>query len=59
VKRRDILRKLEAAGLTIKEGAKHSRVYKGGVKVSVVSRAREIPETVVREIERQTGVKLK
>lgn len=59
MKRRDIISKLEAAGLTTKEGGNHTKVYRDGAYVSSVSRQREIAEPVVRAIEKQTGVKLR
>ena len=59
MKRRDVLKKPEAAGLVTKEGANHTLVYRGRRRVSLVARHREIPEGVAREIERQTGVKLR
>lgn len=59
MKRRDIIRKLEAAGFTLVEGGSHTKVYKDGIYVSAVSRQREIKESVARQIERQTGVKLR
>ena len=59
MKRRDVIRKLKAAGLEILEGTKHTHVLRDGVKVSVLSRQHEIKEPVVRAIERQTGVKLR
>ena len=58
MKRRDIVAKLEAAGLILKEGANHTKVFKNGVYVSAISRQRDIAESVVRAIEKQTGVKL-
>ncbi|MFV0386749.1 hypothetical protein [Paracoccus sp. (in: a-proteobacteria)] len=59
MKRRDIIRKLEEAGLDLREGGNHTKVYKDGVYVSAISRQREIAEKVVLAIEKQTGVKLK
>ncbi|MEM6942743.1 MAG: type II toxin-antitoxin system HicA family toxin [Pseudomonadota bacterium] len=59
MKRRDIIRKLEAAGLMMKEGASHTKVYRAGAMVSTVPRHAEIKEPTVRAIERQTGVKLR
>ena len=58
MKRRDIIAKLEAAGLTLKEGGNHTKLYQNGVYVSAISRQRDIAESVVRAIEKQTGVKL-
>lgn len=59
MKRRDIIKKLEAAGLIAKEGGNHTRFYRGKAYVTAVSRQREISENIVREIEKQSGVKLK
>ena len=59
MKRRDIIKKLAAAGLTFEEGGNHTVVRRAGTKVSVISRQREIAEPVVRQIEKQTGVKLR
>jgi len=59
MKRRDIINKLEKAGFDLKEGGNHTKVYKNGVYVSAISRQREIAESVVRAIEKQTNVKLK
>lgn len=58
MKRRGILKKLQEAGLTLKEGGSHTKVYRGDAYLSAVSRQTEIAETVVRAIEKQTGVKL-
>lgn len=58
MKRRDIIAKLAAAGLILKEGGNHTKVYKDGVYVSAIGRHTEIAENVVRAIEKQTGVKL-
>lgn len=58
IKRRDIIAKLEAAGLILKEGGNHTKVYKDGIYVSAISRQRDIAESVARAIEKQTGVKL-
>ena len=58
MKRRDIVRELEAAGLTLKEGGNHTKVYRDGAYVSAIPRHREIHPETVRAIERQTGVKL-
>lgn len=59
MKRRDILKKLHDAGLTFTEGKSHTKVYRDGVYLGTVSRQTEIAESVVRAIEKQTGVKLK
>jgi hypothetical protein len=60
MKRRYILKKLAAAGLTILEGGDHTKVYDGqGRLVSVVPRHAEIKEKMARVIEKQTGVALR
>ncbi|MEO0682429.1 MAG: type II toxin-antitoxin system HicA family toxin [Pseudomonadota bacterium] len=58
MKRRDLIRSPRAAGLEIREGGRHSLVYRDGVRVSAIPRHAEIKKVLVREIERQTGVKL-
>lgn len=58
MKYRDIIAKLRAAGLTIVEGARHTKVYKDGAFVSTVPRHREVKRPTVRQIERDTGVSL-
>lgn len=52
MKRRDILKKLQEAGLMLKEGASHTKVYRGDTYLSAVSRQTEIAETTVRAIEK-------
>lgn len=59
MKRRDIMSKLREAGLSFEEGGNHTIVYRDGKKVSVISRQREIAEPIARQIEKQTGVKLR
>lgn len=60
MKRKDILKKLAEAGFMVREGSNHTRVYdQNGRYVSAVGRHTEIPERIVKEIEKQTGVKLR
>ncbi len=59
MKRKDILRKLAQLGFEVKEGGSHSKIYKDGVKVSVLSRQNEIHENIVFRIEKQLGIKLR
>ena len=59
MKRRLVLKKLMAAELEIREGGRHTLVFRDGRFVSAVPRHREIDDGLVREIEKQTGVKLK
>lgn len=60
MKRKEILQKLAEAGLLLKEGGNHTKVFtKDGKFLSVVSRQNEINDLRVRDIEKQTGVKLR
>jgi hypothetical protein len=59
MKRRDIIRRLEAAGCELREGTKHTLVFREGVRVSAIPRDKEINTPMMRAIERQTGVKLR
>ena len=59
MKRRDILRLLRAAGLTLEEGGNHTKVFRGTRYVSAVPRHNEVGAQVVKLISSQTGVKLK
>ena len=58
MKRKDIIRKLEKLGFVLKEGGKHTKIYKDNVWVSTLSRQNEIDDNVVLSIEKQTGQKL-
>ena len=59
MKRRDILRLLQAAGLRLEEGGNHTKVFRGTRYVSAVPRHNEVGDNLVKVISRQTGVKLK
>ena len=59
MKRRDVLRRLRAAGLSDKEGGNHTLVFRDGKYVTAIPRHREIDDALVREIEKQSGVKLR
>jgi predicted RNA binding protein YcfA (HicA-like mRNA interferase family) len=60
MKRRDILKKLADAGFTFEEGANHTKVYDPQkVYKAAIGRHAEIPERIVRKIEKQTGVKMR
>lgn len=59
MKRRDIIKKLEAAGLTLIEGSNHTKIYRGTKFISAISRRREIADKLVISIEKQTGVPLR
>ena len=57
---KEIIRKLAAAGFTFKEGAKHTKVYKDGRRVTQVPRGSgDINKYTVDSIEDSTGVKLR
>ena len=58
MKRRDIFRLLQAAGLTFDEGGNHTRVLRDGKLVTTVPRHNEINELTTRNIEKLTGVEL-
>ena len=59
MKRKDILKKLAAAGFTLIEGGNHTKVYdKNGTYRTAVGRHSEIDDFTVRKIEKQSGVKL-
>ena len=59
MKRRDVIRALEAAGFETREGGDHTKIYRGGRLVTTVPRHREINELTVGNIEKRTGVKLR
>lgn len=60
MKRKDILKKLTVAGFTFQEGGSHTKVYdRDGVFRATIGRHTDIPEVVVRKIEKQTGVTLR
>jgi len=60
MKRKDILKKLKAAGLTFEEGGSHTRVLDAqGNMVTAVPRHQEILETTAKGIFKQADVKLK
>lgn len=59
MKRKEILRKLAEAGYTFKEGGNHTKAYDSeGVYRAPIKRQTEIPDRIVKNIEKQTGVKL-
>ena len=59
MKREEILRKLKEAGMTLVEGGRHTLIYdKDGHYLGPVGRHKEIDDIIVRQIEKQTGVKL-
>ena len=60
MKRKDILKKLRAAGMTIKEGGGHTKVFDAAGKYkSTVPRHNEIGELLADAIAKQTGVQLR
>jgi predicted RNA binding protein YcfA (HicA-like mRNA interferase family) len=59
VKRRDIIKRLREAGCEFEEGGNHTIVLLDGRKITVLSRQNEIAEPIVRQIERQSGIKLR
>jgi hypothetical protein len=59
MKRQLIERALRKAGLEIREGGNHSKVYRDGVFISALPRHSEINDMLVKAIEKQTGIALK
>ena len=56
MKRRDVLKALQAAGLTLVEGGRHTKAYRDGRLVTTIPRHGEIKEVTLRSIERLSGV---
>ena len=56
MKRKDLLKKLQAAGFTVREGGNHTKVYKDGVCVQVLPRHAEIKENTARAILKSLGL---
>jgi len=60
MKRKDIMKKLRAAGLIFEEGANHTKVLNAkGNLLTVVPRHAEVLEVTVAKIAKEAGVKLK
>jgi len=60
MKRKDIMKKLKAAGCAFVEGGNHTVVFSAdGRRLSSVPRHAEINEHTTDAIARQTGVKLR
>lgn len=60
MKRKDIMAILRKAGFTFSEGGEHTKAYDAsGAYRTTIGRHTEIKESVVRLIEKQTGVKLR
>lgn len=55
VKRRDLVKELEAAGLVSKGGAKHEVFTKPGVRTAI-PRHKEIGEELAKAIRKQAGI---
>lgn len=59
MKRKDIMKKLADNGFTFQEGGSHTKAYDcHGIFRSAIGRHTDIPEKIVRKIEKQTGVAL-
>ena len=59
LKRKDILKRLEDAGFTFKEGGSHTKAYdQQGRFRTTIGRHTEIAEIIVKAIEKQTGINL-
>lgn len=58
MKRRDVMKKLQAAGFVATEGGNHTKLKHPDGRFTYLGRHKEIPNTIVRAIEKQTKVKL-
>ena len=60
MKRKDILKKLAEAGFTFEEGTNHTKAFDPqGAYRAAIGRHAEIPERIVKKIEKQTGIKMR
>lgn len=56
MKRKDLLKKIRAAGFTIKEGGEHSKVYRDSAMLTEVPRHTEINELTAKAILKKLGL---
>lgn len=60
MKRKELIRKLREAGFTFVEGGEHTKAYDAnGVYRATIGRHTEIALFIVRQIEKQTGIRLR
>ncbi len=57
MKRKDLLKKLKAAGFLFEEGGKHTRVLKGNTLITAVPRHMEISENTANKILKDAGLR--
>lgn len=57
MKRKDLLKKLKAAGFLFEEGGKHTRVLKGNTLITAVPRHMEISENTAKKILKDAGLR--
>ncbi len=57
MKRKDLLKRILAAGYTVEEGSNHTKVYKDGIWVQTVPRHAEIVEFTARAILKSLGIR--
>ncbi len=57
MKRKDLLKKLKAAGFQFEEGGEHTRVLKGNTLITVVPRHTEVSENTARKILKDAGLR--
>lgn len=56
MKRKFLIRKLEAAGFQCVEGGEHTKVYKDGILKTTVPRHKEVVDLVAKKILKDTGL---
>lgn len=57
MKRKDLLKKLKAAGFQFREGSEHTRVYQGDALITTVPRHTEVNEITAKKILKDAGLK--
>ena len=57
MKRKDLLKRILAAGYTVEEGSNHTKVYKDGIWVQTVPRHAESVEFTARAILKSLGIR--
>ncbi len=57
MKRKDLLKRILAAGYTVQEGRSHTKVYKDGTWVQTLPRHTEIAESLAKVILKALGIR--
>lgn len=56
MKRKNLLQQLKAADFQLKEGGRHTKVYRGDVLITEVPRHSEVKEFTARKILKDAGL---